>query len=97
MHRSVRLQLVKADPSISLNVSLYRLVGGGTLGPLVATSGAYSDAVCGVLLQSKALSAARYAIVPSTFTPGACLAFKMVVHSSIVVESIPIVTTSASQ
>lgn len=93
----VRLQLVKADPSISLNVSLYRLSSVQTLGPLVATSGAYSDAVCGVLLQSKALPVGRYAIVPSTFTPGACAAFKMVVHSSTVVESIPNIPSSVNQ
>ena len=52
------------------------------LGRHVATSGPYSDAVCGVAMVRVSLAAGTYVLVPSTYAPGARAAFRVIVHSA---------------
>lgn len=79
---SVRLQLVTVNPSISLNVTLFRLPESHKLGPHVATSGPYSHSAAGVAVGPQLLTAGSYVIIPSTFDAGVLTSYKLIVYSS---------------
>lgn len=78
----IRLHLVVASSSITINVTLFQMTSGRKLGRHIVTSGPYSDAICGVVTPQTTLQPGTYLIVPSTFTPGMEAAFKMTVYSS---------------
>ncbi|EGO00763.1 hypothetical protein SERLA73DRAFT_178686 [Serpula lacrymans var. lacrymans S7.3] len=76
-----RLQLVKASPSISVNLSLFQS-SDVALGQCIATSGPYSDAVSGVDIPQVSLATGVYLLVPSTYNPGIQVAFRMILYST---------------
>lgn len=78
----VRLQLVTVNPSISLNVTLFRLPESHKLGPHVATSGPYSHSAAGVAVGPQLLTAGSYVIIPSTFDADVLTSYKLIVYSS---------------
>ncbi|EKM60408.1 uncharacterized protein PHACADRAFT_167770 [Phanerochaete carnosa HHB-10118-sp] len=88
----IRLQLANPGIIISLNVTLFLLTSAKSLGSLVATSGPYADSVCGVVLGPITAQAGSYAIVPSTFNPGVCTSFRLLVFTSSSGTSIASVT-----
>ncbi|KAI0090683.1 hypothetical protein BDY19DRAFT_992108 [Irpex rosettiformis] len=77
-----RLQLITPDGSTAINVTLFRSTSRHTLGTHVATSGPYSDSVCGVVTPQITLQSGSYFIVPSTYNPGVQTAFKLLVYTS---------------
>ncbi|KAI0753163.1 hypothetical protein C8Q80DRAFT_1097736, partial [Daedaleopsis nitida] len=81
----LRLQLAESEPSIALNLTLFNATTGssGTLGRHIATSGPYSDAISGVLIDKVSLQPGRYLIVPSTYKPGVLASFKLIMYSTV--------------
>ena len=81
----LRLQLAEASPSIALNLTLFDAPTGasGTLGRHIATSGPYSDAISGVLIDKVTLLPGRYLVVPSTYKPGVLASFKLIMYSTV--------------
>ena len=66
------MQLAAPSPSLALNLTLFNPpAGAGGLGRHVATSGPYSDAIAGVVIETRALQPGRYLPVPSTYKAGA--------------------------
>ncbi|GJE94253.1 cysteine proteinase [Phanerochaete sordida] len=90
----IRLQLSDRNPNVSLNATLFQLKNDGTLGSLVATSGPYAETVCGVALGPVTAQAGSYAIIPSTFNPGVCMPFRLLVYTSTSSTSVNLVTLS---
>ena len=79
-----RLQLAAPSPSLALNLTLFNPpAGAGALGRHVATSGPYSDAIAGVVIETRALQPGRYLVVPSTYKAGAEGAFRLIMYSSV--------------
>ncbi|PIL33578.1 hypothetical protein GSI_04201 [Ganoderma sinense ZZ0214-1] len=79
-----RLQLAAPAPSLALNLTLFNPpTGAGALGRHVATSGPYSDAIAGVVIETLALQPGRYLVVPSTYKAGVQAAFSLVMYSSV--------------
>lgn len=93
-----RLQLAAPSPSIALNLTVFNSPaakgkgkGAGALGRHVATSGPYSDAIAGVVIEQLALQPGRYLVVPSTYKAGARAAFRLIVYSSVAgVQVVPV-------
>ncbi|KAG9121504.1 cysteine protease [Ceratobasidium sp. 392] len=82
---SARLQIVAKQalsPAPALNLTLFERTPRGTVGKQVATSGAYSDAVSGVLLPKTTVRPGTYLFVPSTYYPGVLTGFQIVVYSA---------------
>ncbi|KAG9094077.1 cysteine protease [Ceratobasidium sp. 370] len=82
---SARLQITSkqaASPAPALNLTLFERTPRGTPGKQVATSGAYSDAVSGVLLPKATVRPGTYLFVPSTYYPGVLSGFQIVVYSA---------------
>ncbi|KAI0741055.1 hypothetical protein C8Q76DRAFT_609267, partial [Earliella scabrosa] len=77
-----RLQLADPSPSIALNLTIFDTSSGSALGNHVATSGFYSDAPSGVLIDKITLQPGRYLVVPSTYKPGVQATFKLIVYST---------------
>ncbi|KAI0821140.1 hypothetical protein BC629DRAFT_1435043 [Irpex lacteus] len=78
----IRLQLVSPDGSTAINVTLFRMTSRRTLGAHLATSGPYSDAICGVATPQITLQPGSYFIIPSTYNPGVQAGFKLIVYTS---------------
>lgn len=49
----------------------------------VATSGAYSETLAGVVTPLVTLAKGMYEVVPSTYSPGVQTEFRLVVYSSV--------------
>ncbi|KAG8738243.1 cysteine protease [Ceratobasidium sp. 414] len=82
---SARLQVTSkqaVSPAPALNLTLFERTPRGTPGKQVATSGAYSDAVSGVLLPRATVRPGTYLFVPSTYYPGVLSGFQIVVYSA---------------
>ncbi|KAG9087468.1 cysteine protease [Ceratobasidium sp. UAMH 11750] len=82
---SARLQIASkqaVSPAPALNLTLFERTPRGTPGKQVATSGAYSDAVSGVLLPKATVRPGTYLFVPSTYYPGVLSGFQIVVYSA---------------
>ncbi|KAM5543052.1 hypothetical protein V8D89_003436 [Ganoderma adspersum] len=79
-----RLQLAAPSPSLTLNLTLFNPpTGAGALGRHVATSGPYSDAVAGVVIETRSLQPGRYLLVPSTYKAGVQASFRLIMYSSV--------------
>ncbi|KAK0183648.1 hypothetical protein F5146DRAFT_1085661 [Armillaria mellea] len=78
----VRLQLVRPSSSSPLNVTIYS-AGASEYASHLATSGAYDDAISGVVTPQISLNRGKYWIIPSTFNPGIEAAFQLIVYSSV--------------
>lgn len=78
---SVRLQSPVGLGSVPLNVALFPATPNHSGAP-VATSGPYSNALCGVLLATPTIAPGRYWLVPSTFHPGQYGEFQMMLYST---------------
>ncbi|RPD57666.1 cysteine proteinase, partial [Lentinus tigrinus ALCF2SS1-6] len=78
-----RLQLSEPSPSLALNLTVFNTSTGTTLGRHVATSGPYSDALSGVVIENLTLQPGRYLVVPSTYKPGMIAAFRLIVYSTV--------------
>ncbi|RPD57684.1 cysteine proteinase, partial [Lentinus tigrinus ALCF2SS1-6] len=78
-----RLQLSQPSPSLALNLTVFNTSTGSTLGRHVATSGPYSDALSGVVIENLTLQPGRYLVVPSTYRPEMIAAFRLVVYSAV--------------
>jgi calpain-7 len=70
------------SPAPALNLTLFERNAQGLPGKQVATSGAYSDAVSGVLLPGTSLHPGTYLFVPSTYYPGVIGNFQILLYSS---------------
>ena len=84
----LRFRLQRAEPislsSVALNLTVFNPpTGAGALGRHVATSGPYSDAVAGVLIEGLTLQPGRYLLVPSTFVAGVEATFRLMVYSNV--------------
>ncbi|KAI1791151.1 hypothetical protein LXA43DRAFT_1082820 [Ganoderma leucocontextum] len=78
-----RLQLAAPSPSIALNLTVFNPpAGAGALGRHVATSGPYSDAISGVVIETLSLQPGRYLVVPSTYKAGVQAAFRLIMYST---------------
>ncbi|TBU31057.1 hypothetical protein BD311DRAFT_657405, partial [Dichomitus squalens] len=79
-----RLQLAEPSPSIALNLTVFNLpIGTGALGRHVATSGPYSDAISGVVIEKLTLQPGKYLVVPSTYKAGVQAAFRLIMYSAV--------------
>ena len=90
---SFRLQFAAPFPSASLNLTLFNVPSNSSasLGRHVATSGPYSDAVSGVLIERLTLQPGRYLVVPSTYTAGVETSFRLIVYSDVAgVQLVPV-------
>lgn len=83
----IRLQLLQPSTAIALNVTVYTNSHNNIATSLrqrhIATSGAYDDAIAGVVTPQTTLGAGKYYVVPSTYNPGTQAGFRMVFYSSI--------------
>ncbi|KAK0454341.1 hypothetical protein EV421DRAFT_1756269 [Armillaria borealis] len=79
----VRLQLVRPSSSSPLNVTIYAADASEYTASHLATSGAYDDAISGVVTPQISLNRGKYWIIPSTFNPGIEAAFQLIVYSSV--------------
>ncbi|EUC62418.1 calpain-like protease palB, putative [Rhizoctonia solani AG-3 Rhs1AP] len=82
---SARLQMASKQqsyPPPALNLTLLERNAQGLPGRQVATSGAYSDAVSGVMLPSISLRPGIYLFVPSTYNPGVLGDFQILLYST---------------
>ncbi|KAH8103263.1 hypothetical protein BXZ70DRAFT_888986, partial [Cristinia sonorae] len=77
----IRLQVTSSTRSVSINVTLFQL-SDNKLGQHLATSGPYSDAHSGVITPQLKLGPGKYAIVPSTYSPGMQATFKLILYST---------------
>lgn len=66
----------------ALNLTLFERTIQGTPGKQVATSGAYSDALSGVLLPGTSVRPGIYLLIPSTYYPGVLAGFQIMVYGS---------------
>lgn len=78
----IRLQLLRPSTS-SLNVTIFPASPNGSLGRHIVTSGAYNDAISGVVTPQTIISAGKYWAVPSTYNPGVEAEFQLIVYSKI--------------
>ncbi|GAB1523208.1 cysteine protease [Rhizoctonia solani] len=84
---SARLQIISKQqsslpPPPALNLTLFERNPQGLPGKQVATSGAYSDAVSGVMLPDTALRPGIYLFVPSTYYPNVLSDFQILLYST---------------
>ncbi|KAB5593816.1 calpain-like protease palB [Ceratobasidium theobromae] len=82
---SSRLQMISSpplSPAPALNLTLFERNAQGLPGKQVATSGAYSDAVSGVLLPNISLRPGTYLFVPSTYYPGVIGDFQILLYAT---------------
>ncbi|KAH7334763.1 hypothetical protein B0J17DRAFT_671415 [Rhizoctonia solani] len=82
---SARLQMASKQqtyPPPALNLTLFERNAQGLPGRQVATSGAYSDAVSGVMLPDILLRPGIYLFVPSTYFPGVLGEFQILLYST---------------
>ncbi|CAE7146570.1 unnamed protein product [Rhizoctonia solani] len=82
---SARLQIASKQlkyPPPALNLTLFERNAQGLPGRQVATSGAYSDAVSGVMLPDISLQPGVYLFVPSTYYPGVLDDFQILLYST---------------
>ncbi|KAG7449916.1 cysteine proteinase [Guyanagaster necrorhizus] len=79
----VRLQLIRPSSSSPLNVAIYPADASEYTASHLATSGAYDDAISGVVTPQISLNRGKYWIIPSTFNPGIEAAFQLIVYSSV--------------
>ena len=92
----LRLRLQLAEPSsyssVALNLTVFNPpTGAGALGRRVATSGPYSDAVSGVLIEQLTLQQGRYLVVPSTYNTGVEAGYRLIVYSNVAgVQVVPV-------
>lgn len=70
------------SPAPALNLTLFERNAQGLPGKQVATSGAYSDAVSGVLLPNISLRPGTYLFVPSTYYPGVIGDFQILLYAT---------------
>lgn len=86
--KRIRLQLTQPSTTIPLNVTVYPS-SIGSFPPFlegkkhIATSGGYDDSIAGVATPAVTFAAGKYYIVPSTYSPGAELGFRILVYSSV--------------
>ncbi|KAI0338367.1 cysteine proteinase [Trametopsis cervina] len=81
-HVLIRLHLLIPRSSTALNVTLFRATSAGALGTLIATSGPYDDALCGVVTPQVNCQPGSYFIIPSTHNPGVLAGFRLTIHTS---------------
>ncbi|KAJ1306068.1 hypothetical protein OPQ81_010780 [Rhizoctonia solani] len=82
---SARLQMTskkQSYPPPALNLTLFERNAQGLPGKQVATSGAYSDAVSGVMIPDISLRPGIYLFVPSTYYPGVQGDFQILLYST---------------
>ncbi|KAL0955704.1 hypothetical protein HGRIS_001924 [Hohenbuehelia grisea] len=80
----VRLQLTRPSVCIPVNLTIFPASHGrATLERHIATSGAYNDAVSGVVTPQVTLKAGKYWIIPSTYNAGIKVGFNLIVYSSV--------------
>ncbi|EJD46911.1 cysteine proteinase [Auricularia subglabra TFB-10046 SS5] len=78
-----RLQLTSRSPNAAINLTLFEWdEARKKLGRQIATSGPYAERVSGALIQHSKLQPGRYCLVPSTYVPGLCINFRLVVYST---------------
>ncbi|KAF8841696.1 cysteine proteinase [Paxillus ammoniavirescens] len=81
-----RLHLISPSPAASLNLSIFPVSAStperASLDRPVASSGPYSDALPGVDISARTLNAGKYWLVPSTWSAGVQVAFRLVVYCS---------------
>ncbi|KZV85837.1 cysteine proteinase [Exidia glandulosa HHB12029] len=75
-----RLQLASRPPNAALNITIFAWDGVGRR--QVVTSGPYAEHTSGVLAPETTLPAGRYCLIPSTYVPGVCAEYRLVVYSS---------------
>ncbi|KAH9889397.1 hypothetical protein C8Q73DRAFT_653542, partial [Cubamyces lactineus] len=78
-----RLQLTKPSPAASLNLTIFNAETTSVSGTHLATSGPYSDAISGVVIQQTTFQPGRYLLVPSTYNPGILTDFVLIVYSTV--------------
>ncbi|KAI0326343.1 cysteine proteinase [Cubamyces sp. BRFM 1775] len=78
-----RLQLTKPSPTASLNLTIFNATAASTSGTHLATSGPYSDAISGVVIQQTTFQPGRYLLIPSTYHPGIITDFLLIVYSTV--------------
>ncbi|PBK88494.1 cysteine proteinase [Armillaria gallica] len=79
----IRLQLVRPSSNSPLNVTIYLADPSEYTASHLATSGAYDDAISGVVTPQISLNRGKYWIIPSAFNPGIEAAFQLIVYSSV--------------
>ncbi|KAF9524839.1 hypothetical protein CPB83DRAFT_885980 [Crepidotus variabilis] len=84
----IRLQLIHHSSAVALNVTCYPSVANNLATSLgqnraITSSGAYDDAISGVVTPKVTIGPGRYYIVPSTYSPRLEAPFKLIVHSSV--------------
>ncbi|KAJ8473861.1 hypothetical protein ONZ51_g7595 [Trametes cubensis] len=78
-----RLQLTKPSLAASLNLTIFDAATASTSGTHLVTSGPYSDATSGVVIQQTTFQPGRYLLVPSTYNPGILTDFILIVYSTV--------------
>lgn len=79
----IRLQLLRPFTPTSLNVTIFPASLSGSLKRHIATSGAYNDAISGVVTPQVSLSAGKYWAVPSTYNAGVESGFQLFVYTTV--------------
>ncbi|KAF8058758.1 hypothetical protein FPV67DRAFT_1523596 [Lyophyllum atratum] len=80
----IRLQLLRPFTPTSLNLTVFPASPDGSLRRHITTSGAYNDAISGVVTPQVSLSAGKYWAVPSTYNPGVEAGFQLFVYTTVV-------------
>ncbi|KAH9855926.1 hypothetical protein C2E23DRAFT_723547 [Lenzites betulinus] len=85
-----RLQLARAHPTASLNLTIFHASAGATSSTHIATSGPYSDATSGVVIPQTTFQPGRYLAIPSTYNPGIQAGFVLIVYSTAALQVVPV-------
>ncbi|KAG5646200.1 hypothetical protein DXG03_004026 [Asterophora parasitica] len=78
----IRLQLLRPFTPTSLNITIFPASSDGQRP--IATSGAYNDAISGVVTPEVSLGKGRYWAVPSTYNAGVEAGFQLFVYTTVV-------------
>ncbi|KAF9029355.1 cysteine proteinase [Hymenopellis radicata] len=78
----VRLQLIRPGASAPLNVTILPPNSASSTAH-ITTSGAYDDAISGVVTPQMSLNKGKYWVVPSTYSPGVQAPFQLILYSSV--------------
>jgi len=79
----VRLQLCYSSPVTSVNLTIFPATADGSLRRYSTTSGAYNDAICGVVTPQVALTPGKYWAIPSSYNPGVEVGFQLYLYTNI--------------
>ncbi|KAF5375558.1 hypothetical protein D9615_009157 [Tricholomella constricta] len=79
----IRLQLLRPFTPTSLNITIFPASSDGALRRHIATSGAYNDAISGVVTPQISLGPGKYWAVPSTYNPGVEAGFQLFVYTTV--------------